>query len=127
MPTRRPEQLLLAVIAALVAVGLLRSGWAQVALAGPVRSEVVGARFLHLVGRVPADARVGFCSDLPEGGGWRRRELTQLRYVLSPARVAEDDGTQRWVVQRCAHPPCPAPPGRIVDRQEAVSLVERVP
>lgn len=121
------DKRLLAFAAALVAAGLLRSAWAQAVLEGPVRPEVVGARFLHLAGRVPAGARVGFHSDLPVGDQWRRRELAQLRYVLSPVVAADDDGTQRWVVQWCAAEPCAPIPGTLLDQRGGVRLWERGP
>ncbi|HEY3450239.1 MAG TPA: hypothetical protein VGK67_28045 [Myxococcales bacterium] len=127
MPARRSEKNLLVFAAVLVAVALLRSAWAQVAIEGPVQPDVVGRRFLHLAGRLPAGARVGFLSDLPSGDLWRRRELAQLRYVLSPVRVADDDGTQPWLIQWCASEACAPPPGKIVDRRGGVWLVERGP
>ena len=127
MPSRRPQQILVALAAVLVAVALLRSAWAQVALEGPVQPDVVGRRFLHLAGRLPADARVGFTSDLPAADPWRHRELAQLRYVLSPLQGSEDDGTQPWLVQWCADEACAAPPGKVVDERNGVRLLERGP
>lgn len=124
---RGPDKTLLAFAAALVAVALLRSAFAQVALEGRVRPETVGARFLHLAGRLPADARAAFQSDLPVGDAWRRRELAQLRYVLSPVRVADDDGTQPFVIHWCARAPCAPPPGRLLDERAGVRLLERGP
>jgi hypothetical protein len=122
----RPRLTLPAAVAAVAAIGLLRSAWLHF-VAEPAwrfaetRQERVDARYQPLRGALPPRGVVAYRSDSPQGSERFARRYTMALYSLAPLQLVPDDGALPLVLVDVDDPAAlPA-----VAAQAGPALVER--